>query len=180
MARRKPGTTWTLVLVLLAAALLVAGVWVIAAGHLDAGIDLGIAALAVGGVALLLLEMRHAPRTELRIDQGELQVRFTGWDRLWALRRDVRIPVRQIDQVAVREVHTGEPRWWWRHRGTAVPGLIQAGSFATDGARELWDVREAALAVDIALAPDAPFRRLVLQVPDPLMTAEWLRASTRR
>jgi hypothetical protein len=44
---------------------------------------------------------------------GELRVRFHGWDALWSLRREVRIPVDHITSV---RVHRPDSLWsgWWR------------------------------------------------------------------
>ncbi len=80
----------------------------------------------------------------MQVNDDQLLVRFGGWDSLWTLRRQVRVPLGQIDQVTVREVGVLRPRWWWRLRGTDVPGVIRAGSFVARGGRELWDVRQAA------------------------------------
>lgn len=79
----------------------------------------------------------------------------------------VRVPLPQIEQVTVRQIGAVRPRWWWRLRGTDVPGVIRAGSFVARGGRELWDVRQGAVAVDIALAESAPFRRIRARGPGP-------------
>lgn len=177
--RTTTGTTVRVAVLLVAVGLMGAATWAVLAGHVDAGIDLGVSALAVLGIALLVAQMRHAPHIEMRVDQEQLLIRFGGWDALWMLRRQVRVPLQQIDGVSVRHVDTRHPRWWgwWRHRGTAIAGLTRAGSFVNRGDRELWDVREGAEAVDIELADRARFRRLVLEVPDPAVAAEQLRAS---
>lgn len=49
----------------------------------------------------------------VRVVAGELRVRFHGWDALWSLRREVRIPVDHITSV---RVHRPDSLWsgWWR------------------------------------------------------------------
>jgi len=165
-----------MVLGLAAAALLVSGVWTMVAGQADTGIGLvsaGLAAgLALGGTALLVVQMRRTPQVDMRVNDDQLLVRFGGWDTLWTLRREVRVPLSQIRKVTVRQIGALRLRWWWRLRGTDLPGVIRAGSFMARGGRELWDVRQGAVVLDIELAESAPFRRIVLEVPDPALAAE--------
>lgn len=147
-------------LVVAAAALAVTAMWAVLTDRRDRGVDLFIAGLAVVGVALLMARVRRSPRIDLSLDDGELVVRFRGWDALWMLRREVRVPLRDIEGVSVTHVDTVHGGWWHRRRGTAVPGLIQAGSFARRRGRELWNVREGTDAVP-APRPRDPLPRRV-------------------
>ncbi len=169
-----------MVLALAAAAFLVSGMWAMLVGQADTGIGLVCAGLALGGTALLVVQMRRTPHLEMHVNVDQLLVRFRGWDRLWTVRREVRVPLSQIEQVTVMQVGAVRPRWWWRRRGTDVPGVIRAGSFVSQAGRELWDVRQGAVAVDIQLAEPAPFRRIVLEVSEPALVAEQLRSSSDR
>lgn len=180
MVRRGYGVALAVGLALAAAAFLLSGVWAMVVGQADTGIGLVTAGLGLGGIALLVVQMRRTPRVEMQVNDDQLLVRFGGWDTLWTLRREVRVPLPQIEQVTVRQIGAVRPRWWWRLRGTDVPGVIRAGSFVARGGRELWDVRQGAVAVDIELAESAPFRRIVLEVPDPALAAEQLRSSSDR
>ena len=180
MVRRTYGVALAAVLALAAVAFIVTGVWALLTGQVDMGIGFVAGGLALGGVALLVVQMRRTPRVEMHVNGDQLLVRFGGWDTLWTLRREVRVPLSQIEQVTVRQIGAVRPRWWWRLRGTDVPGVIRAGSFVARGGRELWDVRQGAVAVDIELAEPAPFRRIVLEVPDPALAAEQLRSSSDR
>lgn len=176
MFRRTYGVAIAAVLGLAAVAFVVAGVLAVLTDQADMGIGFVAGGLALGGVALLVVQARRAPHVDIKPTGDQLLVRFGAWDRLWTLRHEVRVPLGQIDQVTVREVGAIRPRWWWRLRGTDVPGVIRAGSFVAGGGRELWDVRQGAVAVDIELAEPARFRRMVLEVPDPELTAERVRA----
>ena len=173
MVRSAAGKAVVLTLATASLVLAVAAIWVVVTGHLEDGLEMGIGAVAVGGVALLAAQMSRSPRIDVETNDGVLAIRFHGWDRLWALRREVRVPLRQVERVEVRHVES-MPFGWWRHRGTFFPGVIQAGSFVTHGHRELWDVRQGADAVDVELDPSARFRRLVLEVPDPSALARQL------
>ena len=163
-----------------AVAFLVTGTWALLTGQGDMGIGFGAGGLALGGVALLVVQTRRAPRVDMQVNDDKLLVRFGGWDSLWTMRREVRVPLGQIVQVTVQQVGAIRPRWWWRLRGTDVPGVIRAGSFVARCGRELWDVRQGAVAVDIELAEPARFRRMVLEVPNPELAAEQLRCSPGR
>lgn len=180
MVRTTYGVALVGVLAIGAAAFLVSGVWAVVAGQSDTGIGFVAAGLALGGAALLIVQMRRSPQVEMQVNDDQLLVRFAGWDRLWTLRREVRVPLPQIEQVTVRRIGAVRFRWWWRLRGTDVPGVIRAGSFVARGGRELWDVRQGAVAVDIELAEPAQFRRIVLEVPDPAWAAEQLRSASER
>lgn len=57
------------------------------------------------------------------------------------------------------------PREGLRLPGTALPGVIRAGSYGLRPERDLWDVRNPEQVLCIELARDAPYRRLILQVP---------------
>jgi hypothetical protein len=180
MARSTIGTVVVATVVLAVAALFVAAIWAALTGRQSLGVDLGISAAAVGTAALLVGRMSRAPDIHIRVDDDQLAVGFGGWDAVWMLRREVRMPLGEIERVTVRHLDALPARWWRRRRGTAVPGLIQAGSFTARGVRELWDVRAGADVVDIRLTMSAPFRRLVLQVPSPSSTADQLRAAADR
>jgi hypothetical protein len=175
--RKTTGGPAVAVAAVVAASLAVAATWAAMTDRLRLGVDLGISAIAVGAVALLVAQMSRPPHIRINVDDGQLVVSFGGWDALWMLRREVRIPLRQIEGVTVRHIDTVHARWWRRRRGTAVPGLIQAESFTARGVRELWDVRDGADVVDVQLTASAPFRRLVLEVPSPSATADMLRIS---
>ena len=81
---------------LAAAAFVVSGVWAMVASRADTGTGLLCGGLALGGTALLVVQMRRAPRVELNVTDDQLLVRFSGWDTLWTLRREVRVPLSQI------------------------------------------------------------------------------------
>jgi hypothetical protein len=180
VVRRTYGVALAVVLALAVAVFLVSGVSALLAGQADTGIGLVSTGLVLGGLALLVVQMRRTPHVEMQVSDGQLLVRFGGWDTLWTLRRAVRVPLPQIEQVTVRQIGALRPRWWWRLRGTELPGVLRAGSFVARGGRELWDVRQGAVVVDIELAESAPFRRIVLEVPDPAVAAEQLRSSSDR
>ena len=120
--------------------------------------------------------MIRMPHLHVEPDGGDLVVRFGGWDRLSTLRRQARVRTADLTEVGTVPVAALHPSAWsWRLRGTMIPGVIRAGSFIDTHGRELWDVRATGDALLVELGPDAPYRRMVLQVPDPAETARRLR-----
>lgn len=178
VARRSTATAVVLTLGLLASVLVVLAMWAAVTDRVDAAIDLGVAGLAAWGVAVLVAQMRQAPRISCSVTDGRLVVRFRAWDAVWTLRREVQLPAEQIAGVSVHHMDTLQSGWR-RRRGTFIPGLIQAGSFGARDSRELWDIRAGADAVDVELAAPAPFRRVVLELPDPSAAADELRAAAQ-
>jgi hypothetical protein len=134
------------------------------------------AAAVLAAVVVLVAAMRRPPQMAVQVRNGALCVRFEGWDALWTLRRPVTIPVEQVVGVAVAPLsqvaHHG-----WRRRGTWIPRVIRAGSFGRGDRRDLWDVRTPAQVLWVELRPGSPYRRIILQVPDPQATAADLRPS---
>lgn len=138
-----------------------------------------LARLAAGvvGIAVLLATLRRPPRLAVAVEGDALSVRFRGWDVLWTLRRAVSVPAEQIQRITVTAVTDVPAPGPWFRAGTAVPGVARAGSFGRGDGRDLWDVRTGPRVLLVELRAGAPYRRIVLQVPDPDGTAERLRAA---
>ncbi len=147
-----------------------------ARGKLELGFDTFVGSVAAAAIGVALLMMKGAPAVGLTVEGGELTLRFGGWDRLWTLRKVVRVPVTTVRSVSISRLNDVAPEKYQRmHRGTALPGLIRAGSANTSGGAELWDVRaDAGDVLCIDLTDPAPYRRIVLQVPDPKDTRDSL------
>lgn len=172
--RRRAGRAVMTVLVTLLVILVAGSALAALAGDGDRAVDLGAGGAAVGVFTMLLVGARRPPDLDVRVGVDELDVRFCGWEVLWSLRREIRIP---LDHVASVRVHRPDSLWsgWWHRRlGTVVPGAIKAGWFGARGKRELWDVRAGADVIDLQLVPPSPMSRLVLQVPDPHTLAQHL------
>ena len=96
------------------------------------------------------------------------RVRFEveGWDKLWALKSRLEIPLAHIQSVRADP----EPaRGWWhglRLPGTQIPGLLTAGSFYQHGGFVFYDVHDPERTVVIELDHEH-YRRLVIEVENP-------------
>lgn len=99
--------------------------------------------------------------------QGEKAVfSVQGWDKLWALRSQLEIPLEHI-----RDVHTdASPKMGWfqglKVLGTHVPNVFRAGTFYQDGGWVFWDVLHTDKVIVVELH-DECFQRLVIEVADP-------------
>ena len=160
----------------LALALVTAGVTVTLLGALERGAGLALSGIVMALFALAATRMTRMPQLRVEPDGDELVVRFAGWDALWTLRREARVRTADLTDVGTIPVAGLHRRPWpLKLRGTMLPGVIEAGSFIDADGRQLWDVRATGNALLLDLGPDAPYRRMVLQVPDPDRTSARLR-----
>lgn len=120
-------------------------------------------------IVLAVLNMRRPTRLDIRVDAGQLIIHFRGWDAFYCLRRRLEVPVTAVEGVGVYD-RTVIPAEGLRLPGTALPGVIRAGSYGTGPSRDFWDVRTGQRLLVIQLKPGAKYRRLVLEVPDPRQT----------
>ncbi|MGH3344653.1 MAG: hypothetical protein ACRDPK_17655 [Carbonactinosporaceae bacterium] len=101
-----------------------------------------------------------------------LVARVRGVDQLWAFRRNIRVPMHQIDAVRVMSRAAARAELpWVRAPGSYLPGLVIAGSYwhLRRRRRQFWCVHRAAevLVIDVRSVTE----RLVLQVVDPWAAA---------
>ncbi|MBZ6227425.1 hypothetical protein [Streptomyces olivaceus] len=101
----------------------------------------------------------------IRIDGDDLVVVIEGFDKLWAFKGSLTIPLANVRGVTADPGIAADPKGI-RAPGSHVPGVITAGTFHQDGEKVFWDVRDASKTVVIELA-DERYARLVLQVDDP-------------
>jgi len=103
---------------------------------------------------------------EISYSGDALEVQVTGWDKVWALKSHLTIPLAHI--VSAEPAGDEARRVWHGLRlpGTNIPGVITAGTFYKDGGRVFWDVHHADRAVAIQLRDDE-YSELVVEVDDP-------------
>jgi hypothetical protein len=93
-------------------------------------------------------------------------IEVQGWDKLWALKSNLEIPLEHVKGVRlakderVRGIHAP---------GTYFPGIIAAGSFHQIGKHVFWDVHdpERAIAIDLH---DERYTTLIVEVEHPEAT----------
>ena len=113
---------------------------------------------------------------EVSVSEGKLLLHVKGADKLWAFKSSLEIPLQHI--AAIRADPVAAHGWWHGLRllGTNMPGVITAGTFYEDGKRVFWDVHIPDNAVVIELK-DEKYNELIVEVADPNMTVEIVRAA---
>lgn len=129
-------------------------------------LPLAIPVLTLAFVVFLFAGTRSPARIDVTVEEGSLTVRLHGKDVLYAFSRGLTVALSSVQDVAVCDRDTVRPTGP-RLPGTGLPGLLLAGSFGRGAERDFWLVRRAATVLVITLKPKGPYRRLVLQVPDP-------------
>ena len=115
---------------------------------------------------------------DVTIDGDKAVFQVEGFDKLWAFRGQLDIPLAHILQI---ECDPEQARGWWhgfRLLGTQMPGLITAGTFYQHGELVFWDVHDPANTVIISLAHEH-YKKLVIEVSDPAATVALLRTAIR-
>jgi hypothetical protein len=114
---------------------------------------------------------------DLDVRDGNLVVRLRGWDMVFALTDGMTIPLTSLQGIAVAP-RRNVPQTGLRLPGTSLPGVLRAGSYGRRPRRDFWLVRRAPEVLVVELQPGEPYRRLVLEVPDPRALCLRLRPHT--
>jgi hypothetical protein len=112
------------------------------------------------------------------IDRDVIRITLHGWERVWALKGGVTIPLAHVRSVAIapRDLR---PKGL-RAPGSYLPGVITAGTWRWRGVKEFWSVRHKSKALALELSDDN-YTRVVVEVDDPTrVAAEIERALSQR
>jgi hypothetical protein len=115
---------------------------------------------------------------DVSIDWDRAVFQVEGFDKLWALRSRLEIPLAHITDVVI---DPEAARGWWhglRLLGTNMPGLLTAGTFYFHGEMVFWDVHDPAKTVIISLTHER-YKKMIIEVADPAATVARLRAAVR-
>ena len=104
--------------------------------------------------------------TTVTIANAKLMIEVQGWDKLWALKSSLEVPLEHVK--GVRSAKDERVRGI-RAPGTYFPGIIAAGSFHQIGKHVFWDVHDQDRAIAIDLH-DERYTTLVLEVEHPEVT----------
>jgi hypothetical protein len=106
------------------------------------------------------------------------RVRFEveGWDKLWAFKSELVIPLEHIREVRVDP----EPARGWFHGfripGTQIPGVLTAGTFYWHDGAVFYDVHNPDRTIVLELDHEH-YDRLVIEVEEPEQIAAELRGA---
>ena len=106
---------------------------------------------------------------EMTLTPTTLTLKLTGAERLWAVRLDSELV---IPRSSIVSVSTERPVMTWRTLrcpGTALPGVIVAGTYYRDGGKEFWYTTGRNQPVlTLELDGSGPYNRIVIDRPSPL------------
>ena len=113
---------------------------------------------------------------DVEITGAELVVQVQGFDRVFALKSEIRVPLEHV--VGAESGQESAANWFHgiRAPGTSVPGVIVAGTFYWHGECAFYDVHHAEKAVAIMLR-DEKYQRLIVEVDDPAATIAAINAA---
>jgi hypothetical protein len=111
--------------------------------------------------------------TRVEIADGRLRVEVLGWHKLWAFKNRLDIPLENVVEIYVAQGDNWLTSEGLRCPGTALPGVIRAGSYYqwTTGNWTFWDVCKLRQSVVIELRNEG-YTRLIVEVEDPFKTVE--------
>jgi len=103
---------------------------------------------------------------DVSFDEGRVRFEVEGWDKLWALKSQLEIPLAHIQSA---RVDPEAARGWWhglRLPGTQIPGLLTAGTFYTSEGFVFYDVHDPENTIVLELEHEH-YKRLVVEVENP-------------
>jgi len=106
--------------------------------------------------------------TNVFVHDDAVEIDFTGWSRVWALKGRVELAMSDIVDARVAPRAELVESLGWRLGGTAFPGKVISGRYSTkgrEGVRQLWDTYTDPELLLIETRLDRPWR-VVLQHPD--------------
>jgi hypothetical protein len=124
----------------------------------------GIAVLVAAPVAGMVATARRPEQATVVVEGDEVVVRALGPMALWALRREVRLPVAAVTEVVVAD--RDDCPSGVRSPGAHLPGVLTAGTFRRSGEQAVWFVGRARRVV-LVRAPGHQPAAVVAEVADP-------------
>ena len=103
---------------------------------------------------------------EIRIDGDRAVFEVEGWDKMWALKSRLEIPLAHIKGARVDDEAA---KGWWhgvKLGGSDLPGVITAGTFYRKGRLVFFDVHKPEQTIVVDLDHEH-YDQLILQVRDP-------------
>ena len=103
---------------------------------------------------------------EIAIRGDRVHFEVQGWDRFWALKTELDIPLSHIKSV---RADPDAARGWWkgfRLPGTNIPGVLTAGTFYQGDGFVFYDVHDYDNTIVLELDHEH-YQRMVVEVADP-------------
>ena len=103
---------------------------------------------------------------EMSIVGDQVTFEVLGWHKLWALKSRITVPASHIRSARIDPERARVNFEGIRAPGTAIPGILRAGTFYSRKGRTFWDVTTGNNAIVVDLV-GGPFDELVVDVSDP-------------
>ncbi len=108
----------------------------------------------------------------IQIVDHQVTIHLSGWDKFFALKGHVSVPIASITHVDRYQTSLLPP--WLKSPGTAVPGLVMAGTFRNlTGRKEFWCTyfKGNTLVIDLQ---NAAYDRIVVDLPKDQAVEDWI------
>ena len=113
---------------------------------------------------------------KIHLDEENVTIYITGWDKLWCLKGKVSFAKSNISQVAIYDKSISPP--WLKNPGTAIPGVIIAGTYQNlKNRKEFWCTHFNGNTIIIDLEGEK-YNRIVCDLPLDEPVDEWLKKLT--
>jgi hypothetical protein len=116
---------------------------------------------------------------DVSVENGRVVFVVEGWDKMWALKSRLEIPVEHIKSARVDD---DAAKGWWhglRLAGSNLPGVITAGTFYRKGRVVFYDTHKPEHTIVVDLDHE-DYDTLVLQVRDPASAVQTISAAVSR
>jgi hypothetical protein len=115
---------------------------------------------------------------DVSIDGDKIVFEVEGWDKMWALRSRLAIPLSHIKGARIDGDATKGCWEGVKIGGAQIPGVITAGTFYTQGRLVFYDAHKSEQTVVVDLDHEN-YDALILQVRDPAGTVKLITDSTK-
>ena len=116
---------------------------------------------------------------EITILGDRVHFEVEGWDKLWAVKSQLEIPLSHV--TSVRADPEAARGWWhgFRLPGTNIPGVLTAGTFYWHDGFVFYDVHDPDNTIVLDLDHEN-YKKLVLEVADPAGAVAMLQSALPR
>lgn len=117
---------------------------------------------------------------EVFIQGKNLKVQMKGLRKIFALKRELTIPLEHIKKIVKRpDVFKEPPKVLEKRLGTNLYGIYMGGSFKQKGVKSFWDVRHPERTIIVYLKHEK-FDRLIIDVDDPKRTIKMIKKALKK
>ena len=116
---------------------------------------------------------------DVSVEGDRITFEVEGWDKLWALRSRLEIPIAHVKGARIDEEAA---KGWWhgvKIGGSDLPGVITAGTFYRQGRLVFYDTHKPEHTIVVDLDHET-YDQLILQVRDPALAVQTITKAIAR